>query len=124
MAAHEGGVEAAFLRGRVCGDGGRGVQWDAVFVNEGIPPPADSRQRCRGVLEKLRNPTEGEPTEQASISSHMEPRGWARDGVLQPVESRNDNATRRSRASTKLRLDSTTVHKTRRIVDSWFLRLF
>jgi len=50
------------------GDEGKDLRRDAVYVNEGVPPPADSRRRGRGTLVELRNLVGGEAIEEVSVS--------------------------------------------------------
>jgi hypothetical protein len=45
------------------GDEGKDIQRDTVYGNERVPPFANSRQRGRGILIKLRNLVEGEAVE-------------------------------------------------------------
>ena len=55
------GTEAKYItsRGEISGDEREDVERDAIDRDERVPPLADSRQRGRGVLIKLRNRVEG-----------------------------------------------------------------
>jgi hypothetical protein len=55
------GTEAKYItsRGEIGGDERENVERDAIERDERVPPLADSRQRGRGILIKLRNHIEG-----------------------------------------------------------------
>jgi len=69
MAAYESDAETVFLGVEMGGDEGKDIQWDAVYSDEGVPPFADSRQRGRGILVKLRNLIEGEAAKEINTES-------------------------------------------------------
>ena len=68
MSAYETSAKTVLLGREMGGDEGKNIQRDAVYVNEGVSPLADSRQRGRDILVKLGNAIEGEATEEVSAS--------------------------------------------------------
>jgi hypothetical protein len=68
MATNKTGAEMVPLGREMGGDEGKDIDWDAVYANEGVPPFADSCQRCGGILGELRNVVKGEPVEEVSVS--------------------------------------------------------
>jgi hypothetical protein len=68
MTTYKTGAETVLLGREMGGDEGKDIQRDAVYMNEGVPPLADSRQRGRGILVELRNLIDGETTEEVSVS--------------------------------------------------------
>ena len=68
MATYKTGAETVPLGREMDGDKGKDIDWDAVYGNEGVPPFADSCQRCGGISGELRNVIKGEPVEEVSVS--------------------------------------------------------
>ena len=61
------------------GDEGKDLQRNAVYVDEGIPPLADGRQRGRGIPVELTNLIKGEAIEQVSVPLRAKT-SWEMDG--------------------------------------------
>jgi hypothetical protein len=53
--AYKTGAETVTLGRKMGGDEGEDIQRDAVYMNEGVLPLADDRQRSQGILFELKN---------------------------------------------------------------------
>jgi hypothetical protein len=76
MAAHGTGTETVLLGREVGGDEGKDIQRDAICASERVPPFANSRQRGRGLLIKLRHLIERDAAEEVSALGIV-PRRWS-----------------------------------------------
>jgi hypothetical protein len=72
MSAHETGAKTILLGREMGRDEGKDIQRDSVYVNERVPPLANSRQCGRGILVELGNTIESEAMEEVSVSFSVE----------------------------------------------------
>ena len=59
VTTYESCPEMVLLGREICGDQGKDLHWDAVYVNEGVPLLPDSLQRSQGIPVKLANFIQG-----------------------------------------------------------------
>ena len=77
MAAYETGTEAVLLGGKIGGDEGNDVRWEAVEGSERVLPFVNVCQHGRGIMIKLGDLIQRDSTKSVKICSPKTPRSFA-----------------------------------------------